>query len=77
MLPAKFSIEAAQIDFLNQHRAHGFKDKSAMVRAALEQLKEQLELQHLKESAELYAEVYDEDPELEEWTEAAIEEWPE
>jgi Arc/MetJ-type ribon-helix-helix transcriptional regulator len=77
MVQAKFSLEEEQVQFLNQHKEHGFKDKSAMVRMALEHLKENIERQNLEESAALYAEVYAHDPELEEWTEAAVEEWPE
>lgn len=38
---------------------------------------EKLELQSLKESADLYAEIYAEDAELQELTEAALVEWPE
>jgi hypothetical protein len=48
-----------------------------MVRAALNRLKEELELQSLKRSADVYAEMYAEDPELKELTEAAMSEWPE
>lgn len=37
---------------------------------------QELELQNLKQSAALYAEVYEEDDELRELTEAALEGWP-
>ena len=47
------------------------------MQAALLQLKEKLELQSLKQSAKLYTEIYDDDPELHEWTETAVEKWPE
>jgi len=77
MLQTKFSLTEAQADFLSQHKKHGFKDKSAMVRAAIQRLQDELERQALKESAELYSEVYAEDSELREWTEAAAEGWPE
>jgi hypothetical protein len=77
MQQAKFSVEQTQIDFLNNYRVYGFKDKSSMVRAALNRLKEELELQSLKRSADVYAEMYAEDPELKELTEAAMSEWPE
>lgn len=77
MQQAKFSVEQTHIDFLNNYRVYGFKDKSSMVRAALSHLKEELELQSLKQSADLYAEVYAEDPELKELTETAISGWPE
>ena len=76
MQQAKFSVEQTHIDFLNNYRVYGFKDKSSMVRAALSHLKEELELQSLKQSADLYAEVYAEDPELKELTETAISGWP-
>ena len=77
MQQAKFSLEEAHIDFLNSHGKHGFKDKSSMVRAALHRLKEEIELQSLRESADLYAEVYENDSELKELTETAMSGWPE
>jgi hypothetical protein len=43
-----------------------------MVQAALQRLKEDFELQQLKQSADLYAEVYEQDTELQELTETAI-----
>ncbi len=48
-----------------------------MVRAALDRLQEKLELQNLRESADLYAEIYDDDAELQELTETATSGWPE
>jgi hypothetical protein len=48
-----------------------------MVRSALQHFRDELELQSLRESADLYAEVYAEDLELQTLTEAAIEGWPE
>ena len=77
MQQAKFSIEQNQIEFLNQYKAYGFKDKSTMVRTALQDLKRMLEYRQLEESAELYAEIYAQDQELQNLTEAAIEGWPE
>lgn len=77
MQQAKFSLTLALIEFLNNYKLYGFKDKSSMVRAALSQLKEELELQSLKQSADLYAEVYEEDIELQDLTTDAIVEWPE
>ncbi len=72
MQQAKFSLTSPVIDFLSSYKRYGFKDKSAMVRVALLQLQEELELESLKQSADLYAEVYEEDAELFELTEAAI-----
>ncbi|RME42255.1 MAG: hypothetical protein D6796_14670 [Caldilineae bacterium] len=76
MQQAKFSLTLSQIEFLNRHKVYGFKDKSAMVRAALQQLKKELELQSLRQSADLYAALYEQDAELQELTETAIEGWP-
>ena len=39
MLQAKFSVEEAHIRFLNNYKAYGYKDKSAMVRAAINSFK--------------------------------------
>lgn len=77
MQQAKFSLTQTLIDFLGNYKFYGFKDKSSMVRTALLRLKEELELQSLKQSATLYAEIYEEETELQEITEAAITDWPE
>ncbi len=77
MIQAKFSLEEAQIEFLHQYKKYGFKGKSAVIRAALERLKKELEREKLKASAELYAEQYEKDTELQELTESGIAEWPE
>ena len=77
MQQAKFSLTLPLMEFLNNYKFYGFKDKSSMVRAALLRLKEELELQSLKQSANLYAEVYEEDVELQDLTEAAVAGWPE
>ena len=77
MEQAKFSLTPPLIDFLGDYRAYGFKDKSSMVRVALQRFREELELQNLKQSANLYAEIYEEDEELQELTETAVQEWPE
>lgn len=77
MVQSKFSINQKQADFLNKYRAFGFKDKSSMVREAIEHLKKQLEFEILKRSADLYAEVYAEDRDLKELTEMALAGWPE
>jgi hypothetical protein len=48
-----------------------------MVREALNRLKEELESLKLRESADLYAETYMEDSDLETLTESAAQDWPE
>ena len=77
MHQSKFSIEESHIDFLNQYSQFGYKDKSTMVRAALDELKKRLELKELRESADLYTEIYAGDDELSELTDTAVTDWPE
>jgi len=77
MQQAKFSLTSPLVRFLSNYSRYGFKDKSSMVRAALLRLKEDIELQSLKQSADLYAEIYEEDAELQELTEVAAAGWPE
>ena len=76
MLQAKFSLEESHIRFLAQYSRYGFKDKSDVVRAALDRFCEELAQQRLRESADLYAEVYASDYETREWTDAELAEWP-
>ena len=77
MLQAKFSVEKKHSDFLNTYKSFGFKDKSAMLRAAIERFKKDLELERLKQSADLYSEIYSKDDDLKELTDTAITGWPE
>jgi len=77
MVQAKFSVEESQADFLKEYKAFGFKDKSSMLRAAIDHFKKQIELETLKQSANLYSETYSEDPDLQALTESAITGWPE
>ena len=77
MIQAKFSLAKEQIQFLKQHKSYGFKDKSTLVRAALNRLRQELEQKTLEDSAELYAQLYQDDDELQQLTEAALEDWPE
>jgi hypothetical protein len=77
MIQAKFTIAEAQSRFLNQHKKYGFKDKSSVIRAALDRLQKEIVKEKLKMSADLYAEMYDEDKELRKLTETVISEWPE
>ncbi len=77
MLQAKFSVEEAQVQFLNEFKAYGFKDKSAMLREAIELFKKEMELERLRKSAELYSEIYSEDDDLKDLTETALNGWPE
>ena len=46
-----------------------------MVRKALDCLMERVKSERLRQSAELYAEIYEQDEELQELTRASMEEW--
>jgi Arc/MetJ-type ribon-helix-helix transcriptional regulator len=76
-IQAKFTLEQSHIDFLEQFRERGFKDKSSIVRMAIDKLHQELDRQDLEESAELYAQIYAEDEELRQLTDTAIGNWPE
>ncbi len=77
MIQAKFTIAETQSRFLSQHKKYGFKDKSSVIRAALDRLQKEFEQEKLMKSADLYAEIYAKDKELRKLTETAISEWPE
>ena len=77
MQQAKFSLSPPLVEFLNSYKRFGFNDKSSMVQAALLRMAEQFELQELQQSADLYAEIYEQDAELQEVTKTAITGWPE
>ncbi len=77
MIQTKFSIEKTQAEFLNNYEHYGFKDKSSMVRTAIDNFKKDMELKRLKESADLYSEIYSSDEDLKVLTETAISGWPE
>ena len=77
MLQAKFSVEKKQALFLSNFKAYGFKDKSSMIRAAIDHFKKEIELESLRKSADLYSEIYSENDDLKELTETAVIGWPE
>lgn len=51
----KLSLQDSQVEFLGRHRAYGFKDRSELVRRALEFFQREIELKELEKSADLYA----------------------
>ena len=77
MKQTKISLKEEEILFLETYRSLGFKDKSEMVRSALDRMKKALLAEELKASAELYAELYENDQDLQQLTESAVSEWPE
>ncbi|MGI8641140.1 MAG: hypothetical protein ACR2MG_14490 [Pyrinomonadaceae bacterium] len=77
MVQTNVKIEETQAEFLNHYSQYGFKDKNELVREALNRLREDLEQKSLRESAELYAEIYRNDSDLQELTESALLDLPE
>lgn len=77
MVQTKVSLDEQQLTFLKSCRVYGFKDQSSLVRAALARLQSELEQRDLALSADLYAELYEQDTELRDLTDHALSEWPE
>ena len=77
MLQAKYSVEEKQAHFLSNYKTYGFKDRSSMLRAAIEHFIKKIELESLRKSADLYSEIYSKDDDLKELTETAVTGWPE
>jgi len=76
MIQAKFSVEESQTQFLRDHKKYGFKDKSSMLRAAIDHYKIEIELERLKISAVTYSDLYSKDNDLKDLTETALNAWP-
>jgi Arc/MetJ-type ribon-helix-helix transcriptional regulator len=70
-----FELDESQIKFLQSCQKYGFKDANEVVRTAIQRLELALEAERLEESADLYAEIYKEDADLQELTELGLEEW--
>jgi Arc/MetJ-type ribon-helix-helix transcriptional regulator len=70
-----FKLDDSTIKFLDRCQEYGFQEPSEVVRTALQKLQLALESDNLQESANLYAEIYESDRELQELTEAGLEEW--
>lgn len=77
MPQAKLTLTDEQVEFLQGFAALGYSDKSSLVREALDRFRKELTQQQLRESADLYAEVYAEDEELQQLTSQALAGWPE
>ena len=77
MRRAKSTLTDEQLTFLDQHRALGFRDRSELVRNALDQLRAATRSRAPEESAALYAEIYHDDHDLHGLTDAATTGWPE
>ena len=76
MKQAKISFNESHISFLNKYLELGFKDKSSLVRSAIEEFIKSVEKQKLANSAEFNAKIYNDESELRDLTNSAIEDWP-
>lgn len=71
-----FKLDDSLGQFVDHCQDYGFQDSRELVMAALKRLRSALESSKLEESAALYAQIYEEEPELQALTEAGLEEWP-
>ncbi len=71
-----FKLDESSIKFLDRCQEYGFQEPNEVVITALQKLQLALEADKLQESANLYAEIYEDDQELQELTESGLEEWP-
>ena len=76
MHQAKFTLHETHTDFLSSHKEYGFKDKSSMLRAAIEHYRKQLEQQRLQQSADIYTDIYEQEHGLQELTSTGVQGWP-
>ena len=72
MVQFKITLTDELADFLSFHKEFGFKNKSDMIRDALERLKKDLECKRLEESAQLYLELYEHDEKMLEWVDDSM-----
>lgn len=66
------TIDESQVDFLRQFSTYGFKNQEDLIKEALERLRQDLQQKALERSADLYAEIYSEDDDLQELTELVM-----
>ena len=67
----KISLDDENANFVNNFREYGYSSKSAIVDDAVKRLHRELMSQALRESAELYQQIYQEDLELQQLTDSA------
>jgi len=85
MTKAQFNLAESEFEFLNRFQEYGFRaprsgslrDRDELICVALSKLRQELETQILEESANLYAEIYEQDQQLQDLTESALLDLPE
>ncbi len=69
-------LDQQEEEFINHYAELGFANPDEMIKKGLSLLREELDrYAQLTQSASLYAELYDQDEELKEWTESATQDW--
>ena len=69
-------LDQQEEEFINHYAELGFANPDEMIKKGLQLLKEEVDrYAHLTQSADIYAELYDQDEELKEWTESATQDW--
>jgi len=76
MIQTTINFNDSDLSFLNNFKQYGFENKSDLIRTALAYMKQKFAKNDLKESADLYAEIYNEDKEVQEMTKSAMSGWP-
>ena len=72
----KISLKKEQIEFIQNHSKFGFKDRSSLIRKAVEVLKENIESDNLRASAKILSEIYSNDDRTKDWIKDSNKSWP-
>lgn len=72
----KISLKKEHTEFINHYSKFGFKDKSEMVRKAIEKLKDEIETENIRKSAKLLKSIYSKNKIDTDWIDDSIKEWP-
>ena len=76
IIAQNIKINRIQVEFLRKYRDFGFKDENELITQALKLLQKKIEKNKgLRASADLYAELYEQDKETQFLTESAINDW--
>lgn len=71
-----FTLDKQEEEFINSYASLGFNHPNEMIKKGLALLKEEIQRhQELSRSADLYAELYDNDQESKDWTSSATQDW--
>lgn len=69
-------LDQQEEEFIKHYAELGFANPDEMIKKGLKLLKEELDRHaQLTQSADLYAELYDQDEELKDWAESATQDW--